>query len=221
MQEASIPLVAMHARPQQTNAGTNTLGPYQRYVKAQCRRSPCLQNLSDFLADSNSRRKPGRIACLEFSSADGEPRRRDLDTEGLAMILQDPYTKVGDLSGRILIVEDLAKDVVEMIGSSLEVDPLFFASHLHTSRADVTTKKPFAPPRVSGHDFVHARYIRSFDFGKTATPGKLLLDASVRRKVVVLPTSATCIGWIQGCISTLVRLTEGDMWLCEKELAVY
>jgi hypothetical protein len=211
----------MQARPQPTNAGTKTLGPYHRYVQAQCRRLPCLQNLSDFLGDSNSHRKPGRIACLEFSSADGEPRRRDLDTKSLAMILQDPYTKVGDLLGRILIVEDLAKDVIEMIGSSLEVDPLFFASHLHTSRVDVAANKPFAPPRVSGHDFVHARYVRSFDFGKTATPGKLRSDAAVRRKVVVLPTSITCVGWIQGCISTLVRLTEGDMWLCEKEFAAY
>jgi hypothetical protein len=220
MQAPSIPLIDPRARPQQANARLEPLHSYQRHVAAQCRRMPCLQNLSDFLSDNSSPPKPTRIACLEFSSAHGELRRSTLDTSELAVLLQDPYTKTGDLLGRILVVEDLDKDIIEIIGSSLEVDPLFFASHLHASRAEVTAVNPFPPSKVIGHDFIHARYHRALTFGKSGVPRKLILDAAVRRKVSVLPTNDACVGFVQGFISSLVRLAEGNLWLCEKELAM-
>jgi hypothetical protein len=142
-----------------------------------------------------------------------------LDTGKLAVLLQDPYTKTGDLLGRILVIEDLDKDIIEIIGSSLEVDPLFFASHLHASRAEVTAMNPFPPSKVMGHDFIHAHYHRALTFGKSGVPRKLMLDAAVRRKASVFQTNDACVGWIQGKISSLVRLAKGNLWLCEKDLA--
>lgn len=161
------------------------------------------------------------MACLEFSSADDGPRRRDLDVSGLAMIMQDPYSKVGDLLGRILVVEDLTKDVIEIVGSSLKVNPQFFAAVLHASRADVTAIKPPPPAGVGTHECVHARYSRSFDFGQMASLERLRLDANVRRKVVVLKTATTSVGAIQGCISTLLRVKQGEMWFGEKDLVEF
>src|SRR2546430_265356 len=163
-QAPSILLTDPRARPQQANASQKPLRPYQQHVAAQCQRMPCLRHLSNFLADNSSPPKPTRIACLEFSSGRGEPRRDTLDTGELAVLLQDPYTKTGDLLGRILVIEDLDKDIIEIIGSSLEVDPLFFASHLQASRAEVTAVNPFPPSKVIGRDFIHASYRRALTF---------------------------------------------------------
>ena len=45
--------------------------------------------------------------------------------------LEDIYQEEPPL-GRILVIEDLTREVVEVLGSSLNIDPLFFASHIHT-----------------------------------------------------------------------------------------
>jgi len=36
------------------------------------------------------------------------------------------------LEGRILIIEDLTRDLIEFLGVKLDIDPLFFSLHLHT-----------------------------------------------------------------------------------------
>jgi hypothetical protein len=45
--------------------------------------------------------------------------------------LEDISTKKNHPLGRILVIEDLTREVVEVLGSS-NIDPLFFASHIHT-----------------------------------------------------------------------------------------
>jgi hypothetical protein len=192
---------------------------YQQFVAAQCKWNPCLQNLSDFLAGSRFHQKPSRIACLEFSSEEYHPRHQPLDLSSLATILQDPYAKSGSLLGRILIVEDLTKDVIEMIGSSLEVDPLFFAAFLHNARVELTTRKSavsILPSKARDLDFVTIKYLRALDFGMTSSPGKLLSDANVRRKVSIRPLNGACVGSVQGHFSTLARVNKGEVWLGEK-----
>jgi hypothetical protein len=199
---------------------TNSLHSYQQFTTAQCKWNPCLQNISDFLANSQFRQNSSRIACLEFSSEDCHPRHQNLDLSGLAIVLQNPYAKSGSLLGRILIVEDLTKDVIEIIGSSLEVDPLFFAACLHNSRVELTTRKPcvsIPPSKARDLDFATIKYLRALEFGIVASPGKLLSDANVRRKVSVIPMNDACVGFVQGQCSTLVRVNKGEVWLGEKD----
>lgn len=191
------------------------LDPYHRRVVAGCQRYPFLQNLADFLGDNSSLRpKPCRIACLEFSSANKRPVRRQLDNNGLATLLQSPYTKTDDILGRILVVEDLDADVIKMVRSSLMVDPSFFAYHLHTSRAEITGRKSYPPADIGKSDYLHVRYLRPFDFGKMVLNGKLLTNGTVRRKAVATTTTQTCVGFVQGCFSTLIRIEQGEVWLC-------
>ncbi|KAH0559527.1 hypothetical protein GP486_003956 [Trichoglossum hirsutum] len=63
--------------------------------------------------------------------------------EGLTQMLQSPYESSGDLLGRMLIVEDLTADVIELLGSSLEIDPLFFATHLRLALVDPPVRDTF------------------------------------------------------------------------------
>jgi hypothetical protein len=197
---------------------------YQQFVAAQCKWNPCLQNLSDFLAGSQFHQNSSRIACLEFSSEDYHPRHQNLDFSGLAGVLQDPHAKSGNLLGRILIVEDLTKDVIEIIGSSLEVDPLFFAAFLHNTRAELTTRKSgvsILPSKARHLDFVTIKYLRALEFDIMASSGKLLSDANVRRKVSVIPMNGACVGLVQGHFSILARGDGDEVWLGEKDRTIF
>lgn len=207
-----------------SNARNTLLHSYQQFIAAQCKWNPCLQNLSDFLANSQFRRNSCRIACLEFSSESYHPHHRNLDLSGLATVLQDPYAKSGSLLGRILIVEDLTKDVIEIIGSSLEVDPLFFVAFLHNTRVEMTIRNPpvsILPSKARDLDFTTIKYVRALEFGMMASRGKLFSDANVRRKVSVIPMNDACVGFVQGYFSTLVRVNKGEVWLGEKDRTVF
>ena len=98
---------------------------YEKFVKAQSQRNPCLQNLARFF--NSSRINACRIACLEFSESD-MPTLKSLDLVGLQLLLHSPEAGTQSLRGRLLIIEDLSKDVIEMLGSELGIDPFFFAS---------------------------------------------------------------------------------------------
>ena len=86
-------------------------GTYQSSIAARTWRNPCLRTISKFLA--------------EFSSASHVPSSRDLDLESLARILRFEKKDKDSLEGRILIIEDLFKDIIQMLGSSLNTDLLF------------------------------------------------------------------------------------------------
>lgn len=118
------------------------LPPYLNVILAECQRHPCLRNLSEFYMNSHSHRNRCRLACLEFSSKNDKPWLRNLNIESLTQMLQDPLGFSENLLGRIFIVEDLAADVIELLGSSFEINPLFFASHLHAARSEKTAMVP-------------------------------------------------------------------------------
>jgi hypothetical protein len=192
------------------------LKPYHRHVLAACQRSPSLQNLCDFLGSSDPIvSQQCRIASLEVSP-NSSFSCRDLDDQGLATLLQDPYPENSNFAGRILVVEDLSVDIIEMLGSSLQIDPSFFAVQLHNLRCEVSPKKPFSLTKVGQEDYIHGRYYHPFHCEKVPHVGKFCMKTAVRRKVVITATNNACIGWIQGRVSTLRRVKQGLSWLCKR-----
>src|SRR5438034_1086995 len=178
--------VDMRAMPE-LGSGTKTAAAhtYESLVAAQCQQQPYLQNLSKFLTQSSPHRYPGRISCLEFY-ADGLPRHLALGLGDLAKLLQDPDRGSGALLGQILILEDLNRDAIEILGSSLKIDPLFFASHLHTSRAEQSCRTPAVktmPSRAKNSEFINIHYQRPLEFHGSADTYRLLCDSNVRRNV--------------------------------------
>ncbi|KAH0536595.1 hypothetical protein FGG08_006553 [Glutinoglossum americanum] len=136
--------------------------------------------------------------------------------EGLARMLQNPYGSSENLLGRMLIVEDLTADLVELLGSSLEIDPLFFASHLHTSRSRKTAKLPdtrLLPSAAKHLKFLSATYHRPISFAADPVPGKLLCDANVWRKVGAWPApNSVSVGYAMRVFSTLVNFNNSGIW---------
>jgi hypothetical protein len=167
--------------------------------------------------DRHSHRYPCRLACLEFFSTDKIPRLESLNMEGLAQMLQNPCGKSEHLLGRMLIVEDLNADVIELLGSSLEIDPLFFASHLHAARSEKTAEQPdvrLLPSTAKHLKFLSTIYHRPLTFTADSVPTRLLCGANVRRKVSnwrVCPNRS--VGSTHRIFSALMSIKEDGTWL--------
>lgn len=194
---------------------------YRQYVDTRTKHNPCVANLAKFL--SNPRPKGGNVAITSLDLYDGEssPEERSVLLNELPQLLDEfrqahsPFETV-DKKGRegsshyleILIVQDLTKDVVELLGSSLNIDPIFFASHIHTSfkGGDIQTPDLASlPSRIRTQNYINIHYHRTIAVKDVPQPPKKLIrEGNLDRKVVILPwTERSYIGLAQHCVSIL------------------
>lgn len=170
---------------------------YQSYVNALCTRIPSLMTLSQFLSEPKTP-SSGRICAIDFLVGLDQPEiRTDIKSNELKRFIRDEPKRetfrgeVEALEGRILLIEDLSRDIVELLGSELAIDPLFFALHLHTVRRTgsrhQTPDEATLPSRLSSRDFINVSYHRAL-VSDTATPHKsrFLRTCKVGRKLVFL-----------------------------------
>ena len=211
---------------------------YQHFVEAQRARNPCLLNLCTFLSDVKPKERRPRIASLDFFDGEVTPRQR-VDVDSLPDLLagfheieygdvysicSDKKTPVGrSPSFRLLIVEDLSRDVVETLGSYLNIDPLFFASHIHSAKKTLNAQTPdlaTLPSRSRPSNYISILYHRTLVFENAVPPAnKLFRDANLDRKVIVLPwTSTKRIGLAQHCVSVLYT-KENDCDIGESKMS--
>lgn len=198
---------------------------YSDYVKALCPRSPSLLNLFNFLSYPRGRHHGCQVTALDFRESLQHPITRSIaDIDYLPDELNDTLSSKcrGDemyhdhrLLGRILIIEDLTKDVVQLLGSTLDIDPLFFAMHLHsaqrTGMRQQTPDEATLPSRLLGHDYMNISYHRPITCDTVAPfGGKLMRDTAIDRKLVFL--RSTTIGLAQHCASAIKIHLEG-FWI--------
>lgn len=186
---------------------------YSDYVFAQSKRNPCLLNLCKFLANDDVRHDC-KIVSLRFRN-DQKPSRIDLDLSALEILMN---ADVHDRECQLIIVEDLNRSIIETLGSSLDIDPLFFASHIHGPKVDITSSKPATAIRLSkllSQNFVSLQYQRSVDFGSCSSiPRKMSRNSNVPRKVAILPPMKdTYIGLEQQSCSVLLSMTSSKLWI--------
>ncbi|RDW82333.1 hypothetical protein BP6252_03445 [Coleophoma cylindrospora] len=205
-------------------AGVNT---YRTYVKALCVRNPSLLNLDNFLTEPRAAHSDGcRVAALDFRPGIKHPITRtivhldnlhtELDDEASQKVWDDD--KDHALQGRILIIEDLTPDLVELLGSDLEIDPLFFAMHLHTAQRNgmrqQTPEEASLPSRLLFQSYMNVSYHRAITHeSMTHSGGRLLRDSALDRKLVLLPN--TKIGLAQHCASIIKMKHQNGFWLGE------
>ena len=212
---------------------------YQSYVKRQSVRNPCLLNLDGFLSSPCPRPIACRMVSLDFFADTAKPKHRRIESvDHLYKELlygyatdrkeedgfnaknnpQDIPNKRNHLLGQILLIEDLNKEAIEITGSCLNIDPLFFASHIHTPWKELEAQTPdlaTLPSRLKPGTYMNIHYHRTIVFEKFLPPGKKLMRyANVDRKVVVLPlTNGRQIGLAQHCASVL-RANRNGRWIC-------
>jgi hypothetical protein len=120
------------------------------------------------------------------------------------------------LQGRILIIEDLTVELIELLGSELDLDPLFLATHLHTvHRTGMRHQTPddaTLPSRLYGKDYVNISYHQPVS-SKVSYPSgsRFSLDTAIDRKLVFL--RATSIGLVQHRVSVIKIQRSPDFWL--------
>ena len=201
-----------------TYSGPQT-GTYQSYIAARTWRNPCLRNLSKFLADDGRSRRNCRIACLEFSSVSHIPNSRSLDLESLANLLQNQIGENENLRGRILIIEDLSKDIIQILGSNLNIDPFFFASHIDAPQSAIVTRRPYMatlPSAAKSQNFLTLHYHHALEFERRPKE-PLLRDMNVPRKVKALPSIKNInVGLARQCCSIMRTMGKDGLWLGER-----
>lgn len=193
--------------------------PYRSYVAAQTRSSPCLSNLSRFLESDASTRYGCRITCMDFTGESSTPSHRNLGKDDLAALLHDRANRKSGLRGRIVMVEDLTRDVIEQLGSQLNIDPYFFASHLDVFQPDISTPRPYLsklPSMARTQDSLFLHYHRVLEVDNPTCERTLIRAMNVPRKVKLLPpTKGVSIGFARHCCSVLRTSGKDGLWLCQ------
>lgn len=193
--------------------------PYSSFVAAQSRLKPCLEQLSRFLSKETPMQYDCRISQLEFYAASEIPKSKSLDMTELASLLRDERKGNTELRGRILIVEDLTKDIVELLGSTLNIDPFFFASHIDVFQRKMTTSEPYLAtlPSMANHsNFLNLHYHRALQFDGPISQRTLVRAMNVPRKVKLLPPAkGFSIGLARHCCSILKTVEKDGLWLSE------
>lgn len=198
-----------------------SLGLYECCVAARAQGNTCLQNLLTFLQTDKKSQYSYRIVCLEFSTTKETPDYRDLDLNDLTSLLTDTRGAAGSTSGRILIVQDLSSQVIESLGYLLQIDPLFFASHIDSYQDDVMTMRPSAsilPSTARSQSFLNLPYHRilELDIGDLPNKDGLFRDMNVPRKVAILPRfKGVDVGIARHCCSILRTQSKDGLWLGE------
>lgn len=204
----------------------NKSASYKDYVQALCARNSSLLTLHDFLADPKARSQRCQATALDFFEGTDAPRTRPIpDVDCLSNEFRNKATAdhrdgkectEDQPQGRILILEDLTVDIIEILGSGLDIDPLFLAMHLHTvHRRGMRHQTPddaTLPSRLYNSNFVNISYHQPVVCDDIFPAGdKFMMDAAIDRKLVFL--RSTNIGLAQHRIS-VIKIQRGQpFWL--------
>lgn len=189
---------------------------YKSFVAERSQQDPHLGDLREFLQKDATSQHACRIACLDFFSADGPPRRRNLSRESLKSIVCDK-PEADNLCGRLLIVEDVSSDVVETLGSLLNIDPLFFASHMDTAEVDIKKTRlqtAILPSTRMSHNFLNLQYHRVIEFGNLNSDQTIFRNMNLSRKVKILSQfKGVNVGLARHCCSIMRTQGNHGLWI--------
>lgn len=213
---------------------------YHAYVKALCSCNPSLINLDQFLSQPK-RQYAYRMCAMDFMLGKSEPViRKDLVISRLSEEIQEQETNLDGgkkiypgmssissnatgLQGRILIIEDLSKEIVEILGTLLKIDPLFFALHLHTTQRTSshhqTPDEATLPSRLLTQSYANISYHRVMISDQGAPEhGRYLRSTTIDRKLVFL--RSTNIALAQHCASVMRIKNRTGPWLGRSPLSL-
>ena len=195
---------------------------YRSYVGRRTRQDPHFKQLHEFLQNDTVSQHACRITCLEFFIGDGSPSRWGLDLDGLASLLNGEVRRRKSLCGRILLVEDVSNDAVEILGSRMNIDPLFFACHMDTSEIDISKTRlqtAILPSTRRCQNFLNLQYHRVLEFENLKSDQTIFRDMNVSRKVKILSQfKGINIGLARHCCSILKTEGKDGLWLGERAI---
>ena len=115
-----------------------------------------------------------------------------------------------------MLIEDLSPNVIETLGSALDIDPFFFASQIDILKPEIGIVRPETatlPSRSKSQNSLHFDYHRVTEF-EGVKRRALIQDANVPRKVKVLaPIQGVDTGLARHCCSILQTVGKDGLWL--------
>lgn len=210
------------------------LHPYAEYIQELCSRNPSLRTLHSFLINPNARTHGCHATALDFRHGTSVPKSRpiyNMDHLIYEIRLKTPFSTGKEhpgagcqLHGRILIIEDLTAEIIQLLGSELDVDPLFLATHLHTvHRTGMRHQTPddaTLPSRLRGRDYINVSYHQPVSSDVSYPSGnRFSLNTAIDRKLVFL--RATKIGLVQHRVSIIKLRQSSDFWLSELSSLIF
>ncbi|EMC95607.1 hypothetical protein BAUCODRAFT_44556, partial [Baudoinia panamericana UAMH 10762] len=124
----------------------NLRRPYLEYIKRISKHFPHLEYLAHWMevtcappkwkfiqkCESNreSRARRCHVCVLNYDGDGSLSSKTHESTVGLGAALMNDPSDGGKAPVRLIIVEDLSRDVVELLGARYDIDPLFFLSHI-------------------------------------------------------------------------------------------
>ena len=192
------------------------LRTYKDFIGFRQERNPCVGGLLRFLANKRFPQSSCHVHTVDFSfdrDMDRIPEVKTVSHDDFPSAL----TPTPPGQGRIIVIEDLHPAFLEVLGSTLDIDPLFFADYVLTSLDDVETLP--APPSValapsqivSQEDWFHIHYqqiVELFDTDHSIKefPWVFKTSSNVPRSVRRLPMlQGRQLGVVRGCCSILLK----------------
>ena len=107
---------------------------------------------------------------------------------------------------------------IEVLGSRLDVNPLFFASHIHSPYNKVSIPLPSTsvlPSELNSQNFLGLQYHRAVEFSNNPAPlRRLSSTGNVPRKLMILPAvNDMYIGFTQHCCSVSSADAKSSAWI--------
>jgi hypothetical protein len=203
---------------------------YLDFVRAQSRLNPCLESLTQFLAQPRPNRSRGttRVHCVEV----GPDSTTIFETGIIDVILESRSCQPGraeaEVLGYVLIIEDIGPDAVELLGSELDIDPLFFCSHINTSMPTKKENTPLPPAlalfpsQLKFKESLHIHSQRVFEFDKSKdfskAPYHSLLEGHYSRNIRHLPPlTREQTALVRSCCSVTLKRFDERPWLGRRQ----
>lgn len=198
---------------------------YKDFVKFRCRTNPCVTGLVEY-----SECGPGNastVVILEYSQNRQSPPNPLTVAEADLVKLVDITSTT---SGRVLFVENIRPGLVNLLGGTLDVDPVFFAGHITTDFQDIEKEPPppslaLFPSQISERGYLHIYYQQVVDLGSAdsfrSSAYTLKTDSNIPRNVRRLPPlSGRQLALARACCSVLVKKLENS-WICRFHLKIH
>jgi hypothetical protein len=149
---------------------------------------------------------------------------KKIPTTALAEFLEHSRSGSSSLAGQFILVQEITPDLVGILGSALNIEPLLFAEHLSCARNERTTVKGVPnglPLAASTGRYYSFRYYAPIVLGRDVPPtARLLCYSYVRRIVGIMherraTNDDQCVAFVARRFSTLLCQRENGTWLCE------
>lgn len=196
---------------------------YTGFINIRSRANPCIKGLAEHI--KRPKLSQSTVVLLEYSASDNAPpcpMKRDIvRPESELPKLFGKVEASNPISGRVLLVENIHSGLIELLGQHLDIDPIFFASHITTDHQGIDKAPPnpslaFYPSQISERRHLHCHYQQVIDLGKAHglkdSVYLLQTDANVPRNIRRLPTlSGGQLALTRGCCSIVLRRL-GKIW---------